>query len=154
MKHLAEINIARLRHPLDDPRVAKFSDNIDRVNGIAERSDGFVWRNIAETSGPIQGDDKMIATISVWESVAQFERFVWDTLHRQFYQQRADWFDVMESMHFAMWWVDPGTQPSLSDAMARLEHLNTHGDSDHAFGWSHLPDATRWREMHSATVTG
>lgn len=154
MKHLAEINVARLKHSIDDPRVAKFSNNIDRVNGIAERSDGFIWRNKEETSGPIQGDDRMIATISVWASVAQFESFVWDTLHRQFYQQRGDWFGVMDSMHFAMWWVDPDTQPTLAEALSRLDHLNGHGDSDHAFGWTHLPEATRWRDMHGAVAGG
>ncbi|WP_224813546.1 DUF3291 domain-containing protein [Hasllibacter sp. MH4015] len=150
MMHLAEINIARLKHDLDDPRVAPFADNIARVNGIAERSDGFIWRNVAETSGPIQGNARMIATVSVWWSVAQFERFVWDTLHRQFYQKRAEWFDILDRMHFAMWWVAPDTQPSLGDAFARLDHLNTHGNSDHAFGWDHLPDATRWRDTQAA----
>lgn len=153
MKHLAEINVARLKHDLYDPRVAKFTNNIDRVNGIAERADGFVWRNVGETSGPIAGDDKMIATVSVWTSVLQFERFVWDTLHRQFFQQRKDWFEIMESMHFAMWWVEPGTQPSLADALNRLDHLRTHGDSDHAFGWPHLPEATRWKDMHNVAAT-
>ena len=75
-------------------------------------------------------------------------------MHRQFYQQRADWFDVMKSMHFAMWWVDPGTKPSLADAMSRLDHLNAHGDSDRAFGWAHLPDATRWRDMQGVPAAG
>ena len=37
--HLAELNIARLKYPFDDPRVAEFADNLDRVNGIAERSE-------------------------------------------------------------------------------------------------------------------
>ena len=47
--HLAEINVARLRHPLDDPRVADFVANLDRVNALAERSDGFLWRLKDET---------------------------------------------------------------------------------------------------------
>ena len=149
MKHLAEINVARLKYDADDARVAKFVNNVDRINGIADRSEGFQWRNTTETKDPILGDDRLIATISVWDSVETFERFVWDTLHRQFFQQRADWFEVMDRMHFAMWWVDPGAQPSLAEAVARLDHLNAHGDTDFAFGWSHLPQATRWRDMHS-----
>lgn len=155
MTHLAEINVARLKHDMDDPRVAKFTDNVARVNGIAERSQGFVWRNVAETSGPIQGDPRMIATISVWASVPEFEAFVWDTLHRQFYQQREAWFNVMDSMHFAMWRVVPGVQPTLEEALDRLDHLNTHGNSDRAFGWDYLPEATRWRDMqNTARTTG
>ena len=35
---LAEINVARLRYPLDDPRVAEFVANLDRVNALAEAS--------------------------------------------------------------------------------------------------------------------
>ena len=42
--HLAELNIARLKYDLDDPRVADFVNNLDRVNAVAERSEGFVWR--------------------------------------------------------------------------------------------------------------
>jgi hypothetical protein len=44
MQHLAQINIARLRHPEGDPRVADFFANLDRVNAAAERMPGFVWR--------------------------------------------------------------------------------------------------------------
>lgn len=39
---LAEINVAHLRYPLDDPRVAEFVDNLEGVNALAEASTGFV----------------------------------------------------------------------------------------------------------------
>ncbi|MCC1492613.1 DUF3291 domain-containing protein [Cognatishimia sp. F0-27] len=149
MTQLAEINVARLLHPLEDPRVAPFVAAIDRINRLAERSDGFVWRNAEETSGPIGGDPQMIATVSVWASPIQFERFVFGTLHRQFYERRAEWFGILDSMHFAMWWVADKTHPSLSDALARLAHLNAHGDSDHAFGWDHLAADQRWHKTPS-----
>ena len=42
--HLAQLNIGRLRYPTDDPRMADFMNNLDLVNGLAERSHGFVWR--------------------------------------------------------------------------------------------------------------
>ena len=42
--HLAEFNIGTLKHDWDDPRVADFANNIDRVNAIAQRSPGFVWQ--------------------------------------------------------------------------------------------------------------
>ncbi|MCH2163862.1 MAG: DUF3291 domain-containing protein [Marinovum sp.] len=156
LMHLAEINIARLKHDQDDPRVAPFMNNLERVNGIAERSAGFVWRFIDETGNAtdtrVDPDPRVIANVSVWANVAAFEHFVWNTLHRQFYANRDKWFEVMESMHFAMWWVAPGTEPTMDDAMARLEHLNAHGDSDHAFGWAHLRDAVRWREARCTPV--
>ena len=43
-RHLAQFNIARIRYPLDDPRMVAFVDNVQRVNGLAEMIDGFVWR--------------------------------------------------------------------------------------------------------------
>ena len=43
-RHLAQFNIARIRYPLDDPRMREFVENVDRVNRLAEQIDGFVWR--------------------------------------------------------------------------------------------------------------
>ncbi|MGB0440601.1 MAG: DUF3291 domain-containing protein, partial [Paracoccaceae bacterium] len=47
--HIAELNIARLLADQDDPRVAEFMDNIDRINGLGKRMPGFAW--IMEGSG-------------------------------------------------------------------------------------------------------
>src|SRR5262245_4449614 len=41
--YLAEINIARAIHPLDDPRLADFVAQLDRVNTAADAAPGFVW---------------------------------------------------------------------------------------------------------------
>ena len=42
--HLAELNVGRLVAPTDDPRIAYFQNNLDRVNDIGDRPDGFIWR--------------------------------------------------------------------------------------------------------------
>jgi hypothetical protein len=42
--HLAELNVGRLVAPNDDPRIAYFQNNLDRVNAIGDRPDGFIWR--------------------------------------------------------------------------------------------------------------
>ena len=88
MMHLAEINIATLKHDQGDPRVADFMNNLDRINGIAERSRGFVWRYVDETGNAtdtrVDANPRVIANVSVWESVPDFEQFVWGTLHDQF----------------------------------------------------------------------
>ena len=147
--HLAELNIARLKHDLDDPRVADFVNNLDLVNGIAERSPGFVWRykddTGAATDTRVLDDPRVIVNLSVWETVADLEAFVWKTVHKRFYELRDEWFQVMEHMHFTMWWVPEGHKPTVEEAMARLEHHNTNGSTDHAFGWEHLTDARLWR---------
>src|SRR5437868_7834461 len=73
IRHLAQLNIGRLRYPTDDPRVADFMNNLDLVNALAERSEGFVWRLKDDTGNATNirpyGDPQMIVNLSVWESV-------------------------------------------------------------------------------------
>jgi hypothetical protein len=47
--HPAELNIGRNRYEIDDPCMADFTNNLALVNGIAERSAGFIWRYIDES---------------------------------------------------------------------------------------------------------
>jgi hypothetical protein len=152
--HLAELNIGRFKHPVEDPRMAEFMENLDRVNVIAERSDGFVWR-LKDESNNATGirpfaDPNMAVNMSVWRDAASFEHYVWNTIHKQFYRRRAEWFSLMDKQHFVMWWVDEGHEPTLEEARDRLEHLNTHGDSDFAFGWAHLPYVKLWQQARCA----
>lgn len=152
--HLAELNIGRFRYPTTDPRMAGFMDNLDRVNAIAERSDGFVWRLMDDSGNATDirpfDDPDMAVNMSVWRDAESLERYVWNTVHKQFYARRAEWFSLMEKHHFVMWWVDEGHLPTLQEAEQRLDHLNAHGDSDFAFGWSHLPHVKLWQQARCA----
>ncbi len=157
--HLAQLNVGRLQAATDDPRVAEFMANLDRINGLGKRSPGFVW--VMEGSGEpgtgntetaIQGDPQFVANLTVWRSPADLGNFVWNTVHRQFYNRRSEWFEVLGEMHFVMWWIRAGDRPTLDEALARLEHRRAHGDSDHAFGWSHLKDAEHWRKRQCEPV--
>lgn len=157
--HLAELNIGRLLAPTDDPRVADFMDNLDRINGLGKRMPGFVWMmegsgepGTGNTEAKIDGDPQFVSNLTVWETAAQLEKFVWGTVHKQFYERRAEWFEVLGKMHFVMWWVPEGHKPSLEDALERLEHLKENGDSDHAFGWSYLKEARMWKTHGCAQV--
>ncbi|QBF31343.1 DUF3291 domain-containing protein [Thalassococcus sp. S3] len=150
--HLAELNVGRLVAPVDDPRVAEFMENLDRVNGLGKRMPGFVWMmegsgepGTGNTQASIGGDPLFIPNLTVWEDVESLECFVWGTIHKQFYERRQNWFEVLGQMHFVMWWVPAGHHPTLEEALGRLAHLEAHGDSDHAFGWSHLKEAQMWR---------
>ena len=151
--HLAELNIARLKYPFDDPRIAEFADNLDSINALADRSEGFVWRMIDENgdAGLRAFDDALVMpNMSVWESPEHLERFVWNTVHKRFYRKRAEWFGLMRSQHFVMWWIEPGHLPDLMEAKARLDHLRAHSGSDFAFGWSHLPHVKLWQQARCA----
>ena len=41
---LAQLNIGIIKGPIDGPVMAEFVANLDRINALAERSPGFVWR--------------------------------------------------------------------------------------------------------------
>lgn len=154
-RHLAQLNIARLAWPLDDPRVADFAGNLERVNGIADRSPGFVWR-LKDEGGDATGiewdaaDPRTIVNMSVWTDVASLEGFVWNTVHRQFYARRAEWFELLEEQYFVMWTVAPGHRPSLDEARERLLHLRRHGPTEHAFGWESLGESALRHEARCA----
>lgn len=151
-RHLAELNIGRLLAPTSDPRVAEFMNALDRINGLGKRMPGFVWMmegsgapGMGNTEAKVWGDPQFISNLTVWESAETLEQFVWNTVHRHFYERRAEWFEVLGRMHFVMWRVPAGHRPSLDEALERLAHLEKHGDSDHAFGWAHLEQARLWQ---------
>ena len=153
-KHLAQLNIGRLRYPTDDPRMAGFMNNLDFVNSIAERTPGFVWRlkdesNNATAIRPF-ADLDMAVNLSVWESIEALERFVWQTVHKRFYGQREKWFVKMEGPHLVMWWIDAGHVPTVEEAKERLEHLAANGPSEYAFGWERIPAAQLWKTARCA----
>ncbi|MBB5221817.1 hypothetical protein HNP73_001753 [Amaricoccus macauensis] len=151
--HLAQLNVGRLQGEPDDPRVAEFMAAIDRVNGLGKRMPGFVWMmegsggpNTGNTDTHIDGDPRFVTNLTVWKDVESLEHFVWNTVHRQFYERRSEWFELLGEQHFVMWWVPAGHRPTLDEALARLAHLREHGDGEHAFGWAQLEAARLWRE--------
>lgn len=150
--HLAELNVGRLLAPTDDPRVGEFMAALDRVNDIGKRSPGFVWMmegsgtpGTGNTEAKIDGDPQHVSNLTVWEDVASLEHFVWNTVHRAFYERRQQWFEVLGAMHFVMWWVPKGHKPTLDEALARLDLLRAQGDTDQAFGWAYLKEAQLWK---------
>lgn len=135
---LAEVNISQLREPLDSPAMAGLLKAFDDVMWLAEKSPGFVWRlkpdggGILVTAQP--GNDREIAvTLSVWEDYDSLRDFVFRSAHGLFMGKRAKWFLPMPGYTTALWWVEHGEQPSLGDALERLNHLRTHGPAEHAF---------------------
>lgn len=153
--HLAELNISKWKiDPENDPLARGFLDNVTRINALAERSDGFVWRLLEEprdeNGHTVLGGPETLLTLSVWETPEQLERFVWNTVHKRIYQQKSDWFSAMDSHHLVMWWVEEGHQPYLEDAKARLDHLDRYGSSDYAFDWSYLPHVKLWQQQRCA----
>ncbi|MGB9143972.1 MAG: DUF3291 domain-containing protein [Aestuariivirga sp.] len=152
MMHLAELNIGKFKYSTSDPRMAGFMDNLDGVNALAERSPGFVWRLKGDNNNATDfrvGDDYAV-NMSVWETPDALENYVFKTVHVQFYKKRQEWFNLMEKPHMVFWWVEEGHQPTLQEAMDRLEHYQKNGASDQAFGWAEVIDVERWRSQRCA----
>jgi hypothetical protein len=157
--HLAELNVGRLLAPTDDPRVAEFMANLDRVNGLGKRMPGFVWMmegsgepGTGNTENSVEDDPQFVANLTVWEDAPSLERFVWGTIHKQFYERRAEWFALLGDQHFVMWWVPAGHRPTLDEALERMEYLKTNGPGERAFGWAQLADADQWRDNGCTAV--
>ena len=140
--NLAELNVGYAAHALDDPRMGDFMNNLDRINALAERSPGFVWRLKSDSGNAtdiaVPGDPSMISNLSVWSDIASLGHYVFNTVHAQFYNRRPEFFQAMTDPHFVMWWINDDHTPTLEEAMDRLMHLRAHGSSDEAFGWDRV----------------
>jgi Domain of unknown function (DUF3291) len=150
--HLAELNIGKFKYPTTDARMAGFMDNLDHVNALAERSEGFVWRLKGDNNNATDlrvGDDYAV-NMSVWTDAKSLENYVFKTAHAQFYKNKAEWFDLMEKPHMVIWWIPEGHTPTLSEAMDRLNDLETNGPTVTAFGWAEVMDIERMRKLRCA----
>jgi hypothetical protein len=70
---LAQVNLARMRFPLASPPMAEFAECRDRINALADRAPGFIWRHRDESGGHVNladttGDPLLIINLSVWQS--------------------------------------------------------------------------------------
>jgi len=140
--HLAELNIGRLVAPTNDPRVADFMNNLDKINGLGKRMPGFVWMmegsgepDTGNTDAKLDGDPQFVSNLTVWEDFKSLETFVFKTLHAKFMDRKAEWFEVLTDQHFVMWWVKEGHRPTLEEALERLAYRKEHGETEDAFGW-------------------
>ena len=135
--HLAQLNVGRLRAPLDDPAIHDFRDNLAPVNAIADASPGFVWR-LQDDAGDATGikvfDDELeIINMSVWESIDALADFTYRSGHVEFLRRRREFFDAPDQPIMCLWWIPEDTVPTPQDALVRLEHLRTHGPTPFAF---------------------
>ena len=135
-RHLAQLNIATLRHPIDDPRIADFVDALPLVNGAGEKTPGYVWRLQTDsgdaTDIQVFEDPLVIVNLTVWESLEALKRFAYRGVHRDFFRRRAEWF-VEGASRTALWWLPTSVLPNTDDAKRRLEFIDAFGTSPYAF---------------------
>lgn len=135
--HLAQVNIGRLKAPVDDPLIADFVAQLDEINALAEASVGFVWR-LKDESGnataiPAFDDPQMIINMSVWESFEALRDYTYRSDHTRVLTRRREWFEKLDRPHFALWWIPAGSLPTIAEAKERLALLDEHGPTADAF---------------------
>src|SRR6266851_2559297 len=118
---LAQVNIARMREPLDSPLLADFVAALDPVNAVEDTAPGFVWRLQTEDGNATAvhafewdraGSAGVLVNMSVWESVEALAAYVYSDTHRQVLKRRRQWFERMAEAYAALWWIPRGHTPT------------------------------------------
>ena len=135
--HLAQLNVARMIAPLEDPVMAGFVAQLDTVNALADASPGFVWRLQTDdgdaTALRVFDDSKVLVNLSVWESLESLREFAYRGQHKELLKDRRHWFENMDGPYVVLWWIPAGHLPTVEEAKARLQTLRTEGPSEKAF---------------------
>lgn len=135
--NLAQVNIGRLRYPVGSPRLREFTAALARINGLAERSPGFVWRHPTGgghvDGGELLDDPLLFINVSVWQSYEHLHDFTYRTVHGHYVRRQREWFLPMPPPTTALWWTPVGERPSLDQAIARLRLLRRYGPAPQAF---------------------
>lgn len=162
--HLAQVNIARMKAPLEDPLMAGFVARLDDINALADRSPGFVWR-LQTNAGDATylrpyGDDRILFNLSVWQTIEDLQAYVYRSAHVEVLRQRHEWFERFEDAYLALWWVPAGHIPSVDEAKKRLAHLAANGPTPFAFTFKlrfppdqELLEATDWSSFEPCPST-
>ncbi|MGA9161318.1 MAG: DUF3291 domain-containing protein [Actinomycetota bacterium] len=135
--HIAQVNVALLRAPLDAPELHGFVALLEPINALADSSPGFVWRLQGE-SGNATGirafdDERIIVNLSVWETIEALGLFVFASRHNEVLRRRREWFEKMAEAHLALWWVPAGTLPTVEEAERRVAMVRDRGALPEAF---------------------
>jgi Domain of unknown function (DUF3291) len=139
---LAQVNVARLREPLDSPLLADFVAALEPVNATADAAPGFIWRlrgddgnatSVRAFEWDIAGSAGLLVNMSVWESVEALAVFVYSGVHRQVLRRRRRWFERMAEAYTALWWIPRGHLPTTAEAEERVLRLRESGPTPYAF---------------------
>jgi hypothetical protein len=136
--HIAQLNTAHMRAPLDMPLMAGFAQQLDAINALADAHSGFIWRLTGEDPNDPAirslGDNRLV-NISVWRDIASLSDYAYRSDHAAALRRRSDWFFPQSQASLVLWWVSAGSIPTIAEAVQRLAHLREHGPSPHAFNF-------------------
>lgn len=139
---LAQVNIGRMREPLDSPLLTDFAAALEPVNAAADAAPGFIWRLQTEDGNATAvhafewdraGSAGVLVNMSVWESVEALAAYVYSDTHRRVLRRRRQWFERMAEAYVALWWIPRGHTPTTDEAEERVLHLRESGPTPYAF---------------------
>ena len=137
---LAQLNIAKMKYPIDSPELRDFVDNLDNINALADDSPGFIWRLQTDegdaTGIDFFGDDTLV-NMSIWKDVESLHSYVYRSAHNKIMSRRKEWFHRVDKAYTVLWWIVAGTIPSLEEARDKLELLILQGPTTEAFSIKH-----------------
>lgn len=123
--------------PIEDPIMADFVNNLDKINNLAEQSPGFVWRLKGEednaTAIRVFEDEMLIINMSVWKTMDNLFQFTYKSDHVEIFSRRKEWFTRVKEMHMAFWYVPIHHIPTSEEAKQRLSYINKYGETPYAF---------------------
>jgi len=135
--HIAQVNIGRIKAPIDDPLMAGFTGRLNEINALADGSPGFVWRLQTDEGNATYlrpyADDRILLNMSVWETIEELKHYVYRTAHAELLRQRQAWFDKFAGAYTALWWVPEGHRPGIDEAKKRIAYIDAHGPTQFAF---------------------
>lgn len=134
--HIAQLNTAYMRAPLDAPLMAGFAQQLDAMNALADAHPGFVWRLTGEDPNDpaiLSLGENRLVNISVWRDIASLSDYAYRSDHAAALRRRNDWFFPQSQASLVLWWVEAGTIPTIAEAVQRLEGLRRNGPSPQAF---------------------
>ena len=125
--------------PIDSPVMRDFVANLNSINALAEKSEGFIWRlkedNNNATAIKIFDDDFLIVNMSVWQNTEALYQFVYKSGHVEIFKRRKEWFEKMPEMHMAQWYIPRSHVPTVDEAVERLIYLRNHGETPLVFSF-------------------
>ncbi len=151
--HLAQVNIAKRLAPMDDPIMQDFVNNIERINAIADSSQGFVWRlkdEDKDEANAVFQDDSLLINMSVWENQESLFSYTYQSNHIEVFKRKKEWFSKVKMSHMAFWYVPIDYIPTFKDAKKRLDYLNAHGETPFAFTFKSkfsIEDALNYKQL-------
>lgn len=140
--HLAQVNVARAKAEMHTEIMQGFMAQLDAMNQLADTADGFIWRMVGDgndyTSIRPFDDPLVIMNVSLWRDVESLKHYVYKTAHMKVVRARHAWFDKMNDIQQALWWIPAGQLPTALEAREKLELLRRVGATKEAFTFAQV----------------